>query len=335
MADIKTCQAHGKKILLSLGGATGSYGFQSDSQGEQFAETLWNLFGGGTSDTRPFGDAVVDGFDLDIESGGPTGYVAFVNALRKHFASDAGKTYYITGAPQCPFPDASLGETLNKASFDAVNVQFYNNFCAIDKAFNFDDWDKWAKSGSANPDIKILVGVPGSPSAAGSGYVSIETLSKALNQISQSSSYGGVSVWDASQSYSNTEASPNFAVALGQLVHNGASSAGESNSTVSGSASGSHGSNGSSTGTVSHTSAVSSSEPNTTAVTSGSTASGSAAVNVPADTDSAQPTDVGSGGVDIGDDSNGGNIDEGAANYMAAFTAYNVHNTHDRHRYGH
>ncbi|ORY93852.1 chitinase, partial [Syncephalastrum racemosum] len=225
-SDIKACQAKGKKILLSLGGATGSYGFQSDSQGQQFAETLWNLFGGGKSDTRPFGDAVVDGFDLDIESGGSTGYVAFVKALRKQFASDAGKTYYITGAPQCPFPDALLGDTLNQASFDAVNVQFYNNYCAIDKTFNFDTWDKWAKSGSANPDIKILVGVPGSPSAAGSGYVPIDALSKAISQVSQSSSYGGVSVWDASQSYANTEASPNFAVALGQLVHSGAPSAG-------------------------------------------------------------------------------------------------------------
>lgn len=32
--------------------------------------------------------------------------------------------YYITAAPQCPFPDAYLGTVLNAAAFDAVYVQF-------------------------------------------------------------------------------------------------------------------------------------------------------------------------------------------------------------------
>lgn len=80
--DIKTCQNSGVKVLLSLGGAAGSYGFSSDSEGQTFAETIWNLFGGGTSDTRPFDDAVIDGIDLDIEGGLSTGYAAFVTALR-------------------------------------------------------------------------------------------------------------------------------------------------------------------------------------------------------------------------------------------------------------
>jgi chitinase len=32
--------------------------------------------------------------------------------------------YYISGAPQCPFPDGNMQEVLNAASFDAVYVQF-------------------------------------------------------------------------------------------------------------------------------------------------------------------------------------------------------------------
>jgi chitinase len=63
-SDIQTCQAAGKTILLSLGGAIGDYGFTSASQAQGFATMLWNLFGEGTSTTRPFGSAVVDGFDL-------------------------------------------------------------------------------------------------------------------------------------------------------------------------------------------------------------------------------------------------------------------------------
>lgn len=62
--DIQTCQARGKVILLSLGGAIGTYGFSSASEAQTFATTLWNTFGEGTSSTRPFGSSVVDGFDL-------------------------------------------------------------------------------------------------------------------------------------------------------------------------------------------------------------------------------------------------------------------------------
>lgn len=51
----------GKLLTLSLGGAGGAYGFSSDAQGVQFADTVWNLFLGGSSSTRPFGDAVLDG----------------------------------------------------------------------------------------------------------------------------------------------------------------------------------------------------------------------------------------------------------------------------------
>lgn len=77
--DIKTCQDKGKTILMSLGGANGVYGFANDANAEAFADTLWNIFGAGESDTRPFGDAVIDGFDLDIEGGGSTGYVVSSN----------------------------------------------------------------------------------------------------------------------------------------------------------------------------------------------------------------------------------------------------------------
>lgn len=59
--DIKTCQKRGKIVTMSLGGATGSTAFSSDAQAQTFAETVWNLFLGGSSDVRPFGDAVLDG----------------------------------------------------------------------------------------------------------------------------------------------------------------------------------------------------------------------------------------------------------------------------------
>lgn len=59
--DIRYCQQKGKAITLSLGGATGGVGFSSDDQANTFADTLWNDFLGGTSDTRPFGNVSLDG----------------------------------------------------------------------------------------------------------------------------------------------------------------------------------------------------------------------------------------------------------------------------------
>ncbi|KAJ3565156.1 hypothetical protein NP233_g7822 [Leucocoprinus birnbaumii] len=207
-ADIKACQAKGKIITLSLGGATGAASFTSDAQAQAFADTIWNLFLGGSSSTRPFGDAVLDGVDLDIEGGGSTGFAAFVTRIRSH-AAGASKPYYVTAAPQCPFPDAYLGSTLNAVGFDAVYVQFYNNFCGLTNfnnpnAWNFAQWDTWAKTQSPNRNVKIYIGAPASSTAAGSGYVDINTLSNiALTTRSQYSSFGGVMLWDASQAVAN------------------------------------------------------------------------------------------------------------------------------------
>ena len=52
--------------MLSLGGAVGTYGFTSASQAETFATTLWDTFAEGYGSLRPFGDALIDGFDLGM-----------------------------------------------------------------------------------------------------------------------------------------------------------------------------------------------------------------------------------------------------------------------------
>ncbi|CAA7258783.1 unnamed protein product [Cyclocybe aegerita] len=207
-AEITACQAKGKILTLSLGGATGAVGFQSDDQASNFAQTIWDMFLGGSSSTRPFGSAVLDGVDLDIEGGGSSHYDVFVNKIRS-LASGASKKYYITAAPQCVFPDAALGGVLNSASFDAVYVQFYNNPCGLQNFgqaanWNFGIWDAWARNTSPNKNVKIYLGAPASRSAAGSGYVPIDSLSAIAVQMRRSfPSFGGVMLWDVSQAYAN------------------------------------------------------------------------------------------------------------------------------------
>ncbi|GAB5585442.1 Chitinase 2 [Umbelopsis nana] len=206
--DIAFCQSKGKIVTLSLGGAGGGVGFQGDSDATAFADQLWNLFFGGSSTTRPFGSAVLDGIDLDIENGGSTGYAAFVNQLQSHFNS-ASKKYYITAAPQCVYPDANLGAVINNVSFDAIYVQFYNNPCGLQNfnspsQWNFGIWDYWARNISPNKNVKVYIGAPASSSAAGGGYVSASTLTTIAQQTQADfPSFGGLMFWDASQAYAN------------------------------------------------------------------------------------------------------------------------------------
>ncbi|KAF8971507.1 glycoside hydrolase [Flammula alnicola] len=210
-SDITACQAKGKIVTLSLGGATGAVGFTSDAQATTFGQTIWDMFLGGTSSTRPFGNAVLDGIDLDIEGGSSDHYSVFVNTIRS-LASGASKNYYVTAAPQCVFPDAALGSVLNAANFDAVYGKhpFYNNYCGL-QAFgqasdwNFGIWDNWARTTSPNKNVKVYIGAPASSSAAGSGYVPISTLSNIATQMRKSfPSFGGVMLWDASQAHANS-----------------------------------------------------------------------------------------------------------------------------------
>ncbi|KAL1702358.1 glycoside hydrolase family 18 protein [Schizophyllum commune] len=202
--DISGCQAKGKIVTLSLGGATGAASFANDAAGEEFAQTIWDLFFGGSSDKRPFGDAVLDGIDLDIEGGASTGYVAFVNKFRA-LSDGASKPYYVTAAPQCPYPDAYMNPILDNVGVDAVYIQFYNNYCSVASgSINFADWDNWAKTVSPNKDVKVFLGAPASATAATSGYAAAQQVIDLANSAKgQYSSFGGVMVWDASQAYAN------------------------------------------------------------------------------------------------------------------------------------
>ena len=158
----------------------------------------------------------------------------------RDYFSGASKPYYLTAAPQCPFPDAYLGRyaltpsnrslpcsfcaqassiklastlsTFNSVSrpsialdnvFSTEHSTIDNNNCEVSGDFNFNTWDNWAKTQSPNSNVKIYMGVPASSTAANDGYVSIGQLTPIIPQTkSQFSSFGGVMMWDASEAYS-------------------------------------------------------------------------------------------------------------------------------------
>ncbi|KAK4849463.1 hypothetical protein QYF36_025070 [Acer negundo] len=66
---IKICQNKGVKVMLSIGGGAGSYSLSSADDARSVADYLWNNFLGGQSNSRPLGDAGLDGIDFDIEKG--------------------------------------------------------------------------------------------------------------------------------------------------------------------------------------------------------------------------------------------------------------------------
>ena len=236
-SSIKKCQSRGKTIMLSMGGAGGKGEFKNEKAGREYADIIWKMFLGGQDKSipRPFGDAVMDGVDLDIEHGPPTGYGSFVLRLRELYDTDPKKTYYISAAPECMFPNEFIGPTgkvknavyaLKVGWFDFLFVQFYNNYCGLQsfgkKDFNFGTWNNWAR----NVSTQIFLGVPGDRYAAGTGYqpaTKVKTILKSLIKDfgpQNGGWFGGYMTWDAGVASANFEKGSNtsFAREISQFL---------------------------------------------------------------------------------------------------------------------
>ncbi|KAH8596795.1 glycoside hydrolase superfamily [Bisporella sp. PMI_857] len=213
-ADIVTCQkTYGKTILLSIGGATYTEGgFDSAAAATAGAQNIWKIFGPYNSGVpRPFGTSAVDGFDFDYEAT-VNNMIPFGVELRRLMDADkasTGKNWLLTVAPQCEFPDRANGAMLDgQVFFDIVMIQFYNNWCGVQNfnnpnAWNYPVWHNWAKTASKNPNVKLMIGVPGGPGAAGSGYVDAATLAPIIQYGKGYDTFTGIMMWDASRVWQN------------------------------------------------------------------------------------------------------------------------------------
>ncbi|XP_061375171.1 acidic endochitinase-like [Gastrolobium bilobum] len=206
-SDIKSCQDHGIKVFLSLGGGAGSYSLNSADEATQIANYLWNNYlGGQSSNSRPLGDAVLDGIDFDIESaGGGQHWDELAKALNDF--SQQTKVY-LAAAPQCIFPDAQLDSAIKTGLFDYVWIQFYNNpscqYSSGDTSNLINSWNQWITV----PAKQVFMGLPAAEAAASGGFVPADVLtSQVLPAIKGSSNYGGVMLWnrfnDIQNGYSN------------------------------------------------------------------------------------------------------------------------------------
>ncbi|OTA98756.1 glycoside hydrolase family 18 protein [Hypoxylon sp. CI-4A] len=235
---ISTCQSAGIKVILSLGGATASYSLSSQSEAESIGDYLWQAYGnsGNSSVQRPFGDVIVDGFDFDIEvNRGSEYYQYMISKLRSNFETDSSKSYYITGAPQCPIPEPNMGEIIGNSTFDYLWPQFYNNNnytypCALpingNAAFNYDDWVEWTAD-TPSKDAKIFIGVPAAPLAANGAetgstyYATPEQLATIVSDNKDSERFGGVMLWSAGFSDSNVNNDCTYAQEVHSILTTG------------------------------------------------------------------------------------------------------------------
>ncbi|KAF1988441.1 glycoside hydrolase family 18 protein, partial [Aulographum hederae CBS 113979] len=152
--EVQSCQTAGKKVFVSLQASTLTMDTQSNlsyvsnanstfttaDSAVQFAATLWSLFGAGTDenlDLRPFGEIIIDGFDLYPIS--PNASVAaaftiipphdfdFVLALREKFLEDpSGRDYYISAAPTSNRPDTTIGLAALR-EMDFIYIRYFDS----------------------------------------------------------------------------------------------------------------------------------------------------------------------------------------------------------------
>ena len=245
---IKECQAKGIKVIVSwaeLWAPTVARKWDPDL----LAWWMWNKFLGGYERTlrRPFGDAVLDGVDLD-----PEGKKKITRRMRQRSPIDF-KPRAVRGTPvlwihcavfsrrpiqykilhhsRAAMPDLdshdqnAVYNILHPSEeYDAypdmVFVQFYNNYCSATsfgkgKGFNFHAWDQWATSHSKR-QTKVYLGILGKEDHMDTGYVDYERLTLILDSIHNKQSFGGVMIWDAQYAYSNLV--PYMNVQYGQAV---------------------------------------------------------------------------------------------------------------------
>ena len=94
--SIRYCQQKGIKLMLAIGGGIGNYSLASKADAKFVAKYLWNTFLGGKSNSRPLGDASLDGIDFDIELGSVNYYEDLVKYLVAY--GKKGRKVYITGS---------------------------------------------------------------------------------------------------------------------------------------------------------------------------------------------------------------------------------------------
>ncbi|KAJ4829223.1 hypothetical protein Tsubulata_029585 [Turnera subulata] len=198
--EIRACQARGVSVLISIGGPSRSYWLDTADDARTVSEYIWNNFLGGTSTSRPFGPAVLDGVNFDIQTGTDWYWDDLVRFL--HAYNSRGRKVFLGAAPQCPFPDFYLDKAIRTGLLDYVGTQFYNNpkcqFINGNSDFLMQSWSNWTSLLASNrtSNTQLFLGLPAAPDTAyNGGYVPPQRVNELCTTFTQSPRYGGIMLW--------------------------------------------------------------------------------------------------------------------------------------------
>ncbi|MFL6119127.1 chitinase [Actinophytocola sp.] len=190
-ADVATLHSRGKKVILSVGGETGTVSVGDANSATNFANSVRSIMS-----TYGF-----DGVDIDLENGvNPT----FMAQALRNLRNQVGSGLIITMAPQTIDMQSTGGSyfalALNiKDILTVVHTQFYNSGSMLGC-----DQSQAYSQGSVNfitalaciqlenglrPD-QVAIGLPAGPGAAGGGVVAPSVLTNALDCLARGTNCG-------------------------------------------------------------------------------------------------------------------------------------------------
>ncbi|MGW6908350.1 chitinase [Streptomyces sp. NPDC054940] len=189
-ADIRAKQAAGKKVIVSVGGERGTVAVNDAASATNFANSVYAVM-------QEFG---FDGVDIDLENGLNATYMT--QALRS-LSAKAGSSLVITMAPQTidmqSTSNSYFQTALNiKDILTVVNMQYYNSGSMLGcdgKVYSQGSVDFLTAlaciqlEGGLAPS-QVGLGLPASPSGAGSGYVSPTIVNNALDCLAKGTNCG-------------------------------------------------------------------------------------------------------------------------------------------------
>lgn len=145
----------------------------------------------------------------DIEIGESDNFKYLGTSLREKFGSDPSRQYYLSAAPQCPFPDRSMPMDLVNLT-DFVWVQFYNNpHCQIGSDGFHSSLRQWSSELPAGS--RLYVGAPGyeaaSPDTYNTAILSPSHMQGIVRDVVSLNlpNIGGLMFWDGPESLANSE----------------------------------------------------------------------------------------------------------------------------------
>ena len=189
-ADVATLHSRGKKVVISVGGQNGSISVADSGSATNFANSIYSLM-------QTYG---FDGVDIDLENGLNATYMT--QALRS-LAAKSGSSLVLTMAPQTidmqSTSNTYFQTALNvKDILTVVNMQYYNSGSMLGcdgKVYSQGSVDFLTAlaciqlEGGLSPS-QVGLGLPASPSGAGSGYVSPSVVNNALDCLTKGTACG-------------------------------------------------------------------------------------------------------------------------------------------------